>query len=836
MVKTWRRSLTACLFATCISIVSFTEPVFAQKALTREQVLQDAKVTEDILKKYHPNLNAHRTQAQIEAIWTEAKARLPESPNVLDAATLIQQMLAAVCDDHTGVRSEKDWISKKGEVSGVLPTGLVIIDNQLFVDDSMFNLKLRQVISINGRDSGDIIEIIRSLYSEDGCQNSPYLFTRHSGGQVLLSAVLENFLGGGSEYIVKYRERATGAVKTLGLREVTMGEVQRRARYEGLYGRAAPLKSLGITARNRDWATAIESPMQAMVLTNEQRSAYYVYVPEFSGNKAQPNFFDKQLRDLVRASPDHVIVDLTDNPGGAFNSAQLFLSFFFTNPNQVWSVERSRINRRVLDKNFEWSNRDRREYTFHRITEFQRGKEDANQFYLKVTPRYFGNSAYRGNLTVLVSPRTKSAATTVATILKREAGARIVGSIGDASMTTGCNGAPGRFRLQYSGVGAVVPFFCGDRHVEAQSKGNLLEPDVPVDITTHNSRMTNVLILRAAIDSLGTGRVAQRDNPRQPAEIPGRPVSTERLELEPVEKTIDVTLAVNPYNRNAGWIGFRMADLPKTEFVAGESEAGDAVLITGIFQNSPAEEIGLQPGDILLSVEENKVSNVLDVMDRARKFDPNQKISINILRLARSESRLFKVLESQLAGPDVNAGKAFMLGRLYVTGNYGAPKIREGTRFLEIAADAGHSKAAAVLGDLYSGYRWGVNSNIRRKTVAKNIDRAMVYYTRAAMRGESWAMYRLAQLFGDQGQGHSDPELAALYLLQSYQRNNRSAHKALFETPKRWSKDARIALKKLLHEAGVYDGDFDGEIDADVREALTRLVEKNVALPQGLPG
>lgn len=833
MVKTWRHSVTTCLSAACISIFSFAEPAFAQKALTREQVFEDAKITEEILKKYHPNLNAHRTQAQIEAIWAEAKARLPESPNVLDAATLIQQMLAAVCDEHTSVKPEKDWISKEGQVSGVFPSGLVILDDKLFLDDAMFSLKLREVVSINDRKSDEIIELLRSLHSEDGCQNSDVLFTRHSGGQAILSAILTNFVGARSEFLVRYRERATGAVNTLGLRAVTsIAEIERRARFDGLGGRAAPLRSLGITATKRDWHNAIVGPMRAMVKSNEKRSTYYVYVPGFSASQTQSDFIDSRMRDLVQANPDHVIIDLTDNRGGAYLNAQRLLSYFLTKPNQIWSAERSRFSGEFAEENFEWQGNERQVSVSARIKRFGKGQKRGGQYHYDATPRSFGNSSYSGNLTVLVSPRTSSAATTVATILKRKAGAKIVGFIGDVSMKTGCNGVPGAHRLPNSGAAILVPFFCGDRHDEAQSKGDLLQADIPVDITAHNSSMTNALILRAAIDSIRPRRIVASVTPKKPAIIEVQPVPDERLDFDISEREVPITLAANPHNRNVGLIGIGMVDVSGFNISVPEIERENVPLITGVMRGSPADKNGIKAGDILLSIDDQKPNSMLEVMDFMKDRRQNQIVTLRILRLSESEGELSRILRSRLTGAEDTAVTAFILGSLYVTGDFGSPNRREGVRLLNSAADAGHAKAAAVLGDLHSGHRFYWFSRHGSTAVARNTDRAIVYYSRAAIRGESRAMFRLAQLFGDRRQGHSDPELAAWYLLQSYRSNNQSAQDSLIDTPHIWTKEARIALKRFLHKAGVYDGDFDGEIDAEAREALTRLVAENVALPE----
>ena len=105
-------------------------------------------------------------------------------------------------------------------------------------------------------------------------------------------------------------------------------------------------------------------------------------------------------------------------------------------------------------------------------------------------------------------------------------------------------------------------------------------------------------------------------------------------------------------------------------------------------------------------------------------------------------------------------------------------------------------------------------------------------------------MFHLAQIYDFNKRSYSnpdlhrynsvnnDPELTARYLLHSYQGRYRKARDTLFETPDIWSKDARVALKELLHEAGIYNGKVDAEIDAGTREAIVRLRTENIALPE----
>ena len=138
-----------------ISALTFLLPLnaTAKSTLTRAQVLEDARTLEDLLKRYHPNLYAHRTPKQIGVLWANAKGRVPDSPDYLDAATMAQQMLAAVCDEHTEVRVNASRMYEDNPAQRFFSSGIVAVGDNLYLDNSLLARKEERVVSINGRSS-----------------------------------------------------------------------------------------------------------------------------------------------------------------------------------------------------------------------------------------------------------------------------------------------------------------------------------------------------------------------------------------------------------------------------------------------------------------------------------------------------------------------------------------------------------------------------------------------------------------------------------------------------------------------------------------------------------
>ena len=74
-----------------------------------------------------------------------------------------------------------------------------------------------------------------------------------------------------------------------------------------------------------------------------------------------------------------------------------------------------------------------------------------------------------------------------------------------------------------------------------------------------------------------------------------------------------------------GWVGVNIED--------GDKESNESrVVITGFADNSPASEIGLQPGDILVQVGSLKIHSTADVRNASFFLSADQKTSISVYR------------------------------------------------------------------------------------------------------------------------------------------------------------------------------------------------------------
>lgn len=98
----------------------------------------------------------------------------------------------------------------------------------------------------------------------------------------------------------------------------------------------------------------------------------------------------------------------------------------------------------------------------------------------------------------------------------------------------------------------------------------------------------------------------------------------------PVNKVMEVaTRLLAEYTQNSVWHGLAVVDLP-----AGE---GQGVRIQTVEEGSPAAQAGLQPGDIITAVGEEKITRALDFYRMFLERKPGENLSVAIQRADQSQ-------------------------------------------------------------------------------------------------------------------------------------------------------------------------------------------------------
>jgi S1-C subfamily serine protease len=84
-----------------------------------------------------------------------------------------------------------------------------------------------------------------------------------------------------------------------------------------------------------------------------------------------------------------------------------------------------------------------------------------------------------------------------------------------------------------------------------------------------------------------------------------------------------------------GYLGVEMHKLTEMEadfFGFGET---NGMLITGIHPNSPAQQAGIEPGDVLLRINGKNLQTVAEGRDAVARTKPGSKITISLFRKGR---------------------------------------------------------------------------------------------------------------------------------------------------------------------------------------------------------
>ncbi|MCL4115616.1 UNVERIFIED_CONTAM: hypothetical protein GTU68_056367 [Idotea baltica] len=81
-----------------------------------------------------------------------------------------------------------------------------------------------------------------------------------------------------------------------------------------------------------------------------------------------------------------------------------------------------------------------------------------------------------------------------------------------------------------------------------------------------------------------------------------------------------------------GWLGIEVQTLTPELAESLHAKNFSGILVAGVYSHSPAEKAGLQPGDLILSINNKKATDWHTSMDQVALTKPGQKVTINIVR------------------------------------------------------------------------------------------------------------------------------------------------------------------------------------------------------------
>jgi serine protease DegQ len=81
-----------------------------------------------------------------------------------------------------------------------------------------------------------------------------------------------------------------------------------------------------------------------------------------------------------------------------------------------------------------------------------------------------------------------------------------------------------------------------------------------------------------------------------------------------------------------GWIGVEVQDLTLELAESFKRSNTEGALIAGVFKGSPADHAGIKPGDIMIAVENKKVTNSSVMLNLIAALSPGQATTITVMR------------------------------------------------------------------------------------------------------------------------------------------------------------------------------------------------------------
>jgi serine protease DegS len=114
----------------------------------------------------------------------------------------------------------------------------------------------------------------------------------------------------------------------------------------------------------------------------------------------------------------------------------------------------------------------------------------------------------------------------------------------------------------------------------------------------------------------------------------------------PIDLARDVLTQIIEQGRVVrGWLGVQIQDInPRLAESFGLS-SDDGVVITNIIINGPADKAGLDRGDVITHIDDKKIIDFRDALDRISKYKPGQTITLTVVREGKVIEKNAKVIE-----------------------------------------------------------------------------------------------------------------------------------------------------------------------------------------------
>ncbi len=92
-----------------------------------------------------------------------------------------------------------------------------------------------------------------------------------------------------------------------------------------------------------------------------------------------------------------------------------------------------------------------------------------------------------------------------------------------------------------------------------------------------------------------------------------------------------------------GYIGVEQQNITEELASAFDLPQKDGVIIAGIVKDGPADKAGLKVGDILLKLDDKKITDTTQMLNQIAAYAPGDKKSVELLRDGKTETVMIEI-------------------------------------------------------------------------------------------------------------------------------------------------------------------------------------------------
>ncbi len=468
----------------------------AAEPISRDELRADLTQAYDLLKSHHPNLHAHTSREEFEALYRRLIDSTGEANSRLDAYGALTALVGAVCDEHTltfmdngvpGFHQGWPWFDYP----------LIVDRGKLYLEHPRSGTK-DEVLSIGEVKGSDIAASLAARFPSDGCLGDGTLFV--SEYLPVSGNIVAGMIGESGPYVVRTHPRGF-KVPRLELVRVTDGFdlvlERRRAESRRFNKVRAALRELDFRQPDPDRKLR---PAGLDYYYSDSRNLAYLQFDSFKTPSKSAQAIELVMRDIIEKNPDALIIDLVGNQGGSTNAAQMLMAFLLPRAHRLHG--RAYVKNVSNDRpaNFKYFDEGAEKLHRYNTRFFGKRRVKGGLRSAHVKKRSFGKPDYKGQLYVLVGPTSRSNSIKVATNLKRLRDATIVGSLTATDTVTYCPRAHGAFRLDHTGFTLQIPELCFRSPENRFNDEASLVPDVEVSALDVRQVDLNPRIIETAVE------------------------------------------------------------------------------------------------------------------------------------------------------------------------------------------------------------------------------------------------------------------------------------------------------------------------------------------------